>query len=153
MKTHKEEHASKDNHSKNNNHNPKINNSLLAIIAIFAIFFILWITIKDTNRMSSVAPTENLAGQALQVAVADSAEQNNAICKIIVGQTTIYDTTTLAVSLDAGQSTYYTGYAVTVTQINNNGCTIDINGNTDYIAVGQVQRIGPLYVTVKEVLQ
>ena len=152
MKTHKEEHVSTDKHSKTDNHNSKINNSLLAIIAIFAIFFILWISIKDVNGTGSVVPTDNLAGQALQVAVADSTTQS-AICKMIVGQTTIYDTTTLAVSLNAGQSTYYAGYAVTVADVNNNGCSIDINGNTDYIAVGQVQRIGPLYVTVKEILQ
>jgi hypothetical protein len=72
---------------------------------------------------------------------------------LIVGKTTIYDETTLAASLSVGTPAYYSGYSVAVQEINSDGCLVDINGNTEYLAIGQVERVGPLYVTIKDVVQ
>jgi len=145
-------------------HKHKVNNSLLAILAIFAIFFIAWITTKDNilqvnvATTASSASTNDVAGQATDAVLTQAVQDNtpisnSAMCKLIVGQTTIYDRSTLAINLESGASTYYAGYTVSVQDVNSNGCVVGINGNSDFIAVGQIQRIGALYVTVKEVLQ
>jgi len=136
-------------------HNPehkphKVNNAIVGVAAIFAIFLIVYLAVEF--RSSGVAtPTQNAGytGQASEVLVA----QDVMFCKLLVGQTTVYDDTTLAVTLETGAATYYSGYSVSVVSINKNGCVVDIGGTSDYLAIGQVQRLGSLYVTVKDVLQ
>ncbi len=132
-------------------HNPehkhdKINTPLIGIVAIFAIFLIVYMAIEF--RDGGLTQTD-YAGQASEVFVA----QDVMFCKLLVGQTTIYDDTTLAVTLETGATTYYAGFSVSVVSINENGCVVDISGTSDYLALGQVQRLGSLYVTVKDVLQ
>jgi len=160
---HNIEHNLQKNHSE---HKPKISNAVLGIVSIFAIFLIAYFAITF-DRVDSTANNGNIqsvdsAGQAIQVLSAGDASttantqvttSNVASCKIIVGQTTIYDDNTLAVSLETGSSTYYAGYSVTVNSINDNGCVVDISGTNDYLAIGQIERIGSLYVTVKDVLK
>ena len=132
----------------NPEHKPKINNALLGVLAIFAIFLIVYFAVAfKTNSVNRVQDVD-YAGQA-SVFVA----QDLMFCKLIVGQTTVYDDTNLAVTLETGAATYYSGYSVTVVSINENGCVVDVSGNSDYLAIGQVQRLGSLYVTVKDVVQ
>jgi hypothetical protein len=141
----------------NPEHKPKFNNTLLGIASIFAIFLIVYFSVMY-GRTDSVLKTESVQGvdSAGQVSVALSdmlPAQDISMCKLIVGQTTLYDDTTLAVSLESGSSTYYAGYSVSVFSINDNGCVVDVNGNADYLAVGQIQRLGSLYVTVKDIVK
>jgi hypothetical protein len=140
----------------------KVNNYLLGVVAVFAIFFIMWITLKDVDMKYRAASDDiigtDAVGQAadavLTEAQASTASiQDTSVCKLIVGQTTIYDSTTLAANLNIGGSTYYSGYNIVVKNINSNGCVISVGGNADYIAVGQIEKLGSVYVTVKEVLQ
>jgi hypothetical protein len=136
-------------------HNPehkphKINNALLGVVAIFAIFLIVYFAIAfKANNLTTVTQNVDYTGQASQVFVA----QDVMFCKLLVGQTTLYDDTTLAVTLETGGATYYSGYSVSVVSINKDGCVVDISGTSDYIAKGQIQRLGSLYITVKDVLQ
>ena len=155
MSTHKTEHTSRSEH-------PKVSNSLLGIIAIFAIFLIVWFAFKDINRNTQAAISggaNNLVGGATDASVAQALAQtqssdvlNADICKIVVGQTTIYDETTFASSLEVGASAYYAGNTIKIQKINADGCLIDVNGDVEYLAVGQVQRVGTVYVTVKDVV-
>jgi hypothetical protein len=147
MKAHNLEHKSN-----------KVNNALLGVIAIFAIFLLVYFAVSSkvnaANTVTNVGQdivTQNAdyAGQVSQVLV----EQDVMSCKLLVGQTTLYDDNTLAVSLEASSSTYYSGNVITVVSVNENGCVIDISGNSDYLAIGQIQRLGSLYVTVKDVVQ
>jgi len=140
-------------------HKLKFNNSLIAIASIFTIFLITYFAIiVANNRIANSVANANVlqgadsAGLASGV-IAQDAASSVASCKLIVGQTTLYDDTTLAVTLEAGSSTYYAGYSVSVTSVNDNGCVVDINGNSDYLAIGQIQRLGSLYVTVKDVVK
>jgi hypothetical protein len=136
-------------------HKPfKINNALLGVVGIFAIFIILYlaITFSPVQQNSSLvqqSTSADLSGQASAVLQ----NTQSSVCNLIVGQTTIYDDTTLATSLKSGESTYYSGYIVSVEDINSDGCVVNINNNKDYIAVGQIQRLGPLYVTVKGIIE
>jgi hypothetical protein len=133
----------------NPEHNPKISNASLGIIAIFAIFLIVYFAIAfKTNTVASATQDMDYTGQA-SVFVA----QDLMFCKLIVGQTTVYDNTNLAVTLETGAATYYSGYSITVVSINKNGCVVDVSGTSDYLAIGQVQRLGSVYVTVKDVVQ
>jgi hypothetical protein len=158
MKAHKGVH-------KNEHHKeakkPRISNAVFGVISIFAIFFIVWLSLNGTARNNAVNTESNSdsIGQAAQALYGDSSDTSSLeqdiapICKVIVGKTTSYDGTILATSLSADESTYYSGYTVGIKEINNEGCVVDINGNSDYLAIGQIQKIGPLYVTVTDILK
>jgi len=136
-------------------HKPfKIDNALLGVAGIFAIFLIAYMAITFDSSVTSQSTSTDVSGQAIQVLqTTQSLVTKGPVCKLIVGQTTIYDGTTLAVSMRSGDSAYYSGYTVRIEDINVDGCVVNINGNRDYIAAGQIQRLGPLYVTVKMVAQ
>lgn len=133
-------------------HQHKVNNALIGIASIFAIFLIVYFAIMfRTNSVTSTLTAQNVDSAGLASGVITT--QDVSSCKLLVGQTTIYDINTLAVSLEAGSATYYAGYSVSVVSVNDNGCVVDINGNSDYLAIGQIQRLGSLYVTVKDVVR
>ena len=133
----------------------KINVTLLAIVALFAIVLITQITINNiNNRINIVSNTNTITnsnsdnvGQASEAIIETIPDLP--LCKMIVSKTESYDTTNLITGLQVDSNTYYSGYNIAVTQINSNGCTINIDGNNDYITIGQIQKIGPLYVTIK----
>ncbi|HYD03203.1 MAG TPA: hypothetical protein VEC16_02790 [Alphaproteobacteria bacterium] len=151
--THHVHHDSKSNASgSNEGSKSKVNLPLLSFVAIIAIILIVSMTVSLKNKIAhsdsdDYVPTEtqDAAGQASSVLVDDS------LCKLIVGRTTIYDDTTLAVTLATGEHTYYGGFTIRVDQINQEGCVVDVNGNSEYLAVGQIQRLGSVYVTIKGV--
>lgn len=134
-------------------HKIKINNSVLGIASILAVFLIVYFALNFT--LGTSIDTSNTAadssGYAAQAAL--SGDASASLCKIIVGMTTAYDDTTLAVTLEEGASATYASYTVSVVSINSNGCVVDIDGVSDYLAVGQIQKVGYLYVTVKDVVQ
>jgi hypothetical protein len=88
-------------------------------------------------------------GMASEIAVSEPSVK---LCKLIVSQTTVYDDTALATVLGVGEYSQYAGFTVAIHEINDKGCLVNINGVSDYIAAGQIQRVGSLFVTVKEVL-
>jgi hypothetical protein len=132
-------------------HKRKVNNSLLGIVAIFAIFLIVYFAMTFTPRISPGTSNQvaDQSGYVAQSAVQESV--GAALCKLVVGMTTIYDSTTLAVTLEEGASTAYAGRTVSVTSINSDGCVVKIDYVDDYLAVGQIQKVGTLYVTVTDV--
>ena len=131
----------------------KNNNALLGIAAIIAIVFIVWIAVNNNaetnNSNTSTNALSDNSGKASAVIVENI--QDTALCRLIVGQSEVYDNTNLVTGLQKDSSTYYSGHNILVTNINSDGCQINIDGNTDYIAVGQIQKIGSLYVTVKSI--
>jgi hypothetical protein len=156
MKAHKIEHIQHTSYGSR----PKISNSVLGIVAIFAIFLIVWAVFKDVNRGNqNVLSNSDNSGQASEASVQEALaeiqyteSQNTETCKVIVGQTTLYDENTFAASLKVGVSAYYAGNTISVEEINTNGCVVNINGDVEYLAVGQIQRVGTAYVTVREVV-
>jgi len=118
--------------------------AILGLVAIISIFLIVYIAIHST----SISGNDN-AGQASK-AVLES-QSRTILCNILVSQTNAYDNTVMAVSLGAGESTYYRGYTVSVQAINDQGCILDVNGNNDYIALGQIEKLGQVYITVKDI--
>ncbi|MGV8171545.1 MAG: hypothetical protein ACP5OA_02520 [Candidatus Woesearchaeota archaeon] len=129
-------------------------NTIFGIAAILAIFFIVLITISLT---SNTTLNQDNIGQATQIIYDEysrgySAGVDVALCKIIAGLTTVYDDATLAVTLDEGSSTTYAGEIITVKMINDNGCIVSVGETSDYLALGQIQRLGHVYVTVKDVV-
>ena len=135
---------------------PKISNAILSVFAIFAIVLIVWITTLSTSGVSTAQSNANLAGSAIQVAYDSSAtgsNENLAFCKMIIGTTTLYDGTTIAASLSAGESVYYTGHTITVKEITKDVCVISVDDGSDYIALGQVQELNSLFITVKDIVK
>jgi hypothetical protein len=131
------------------NTHQKVNNTLLGITAILAILLIVLFTVNGSKQGTLRTDT----GMAIEIALSEvNSETNVQLCKLIVGTTTAYDGTMLSTILASGASSYYSGFSVAIDAINDDGCVVNINGNSDYIAVGQMQKVGPLYVTVREVL-
>ena len=120
--------------------------AMLGLAAIFSIFLIVYITIHS----ASVPTNTDLAGQASSVTL--ESQSRGLLCNIIVGQTDSYDRNVMAVGLSVGESTYYRGYTVSVESITEEGCMIGVNGNKDYIAIGQIAKIEPVYITVKDIV-
>jgi hypothetical protein len=132
----------------------KPNTTVIAIASIVAILLIVVMTVSFNNRVAN-ANNANLdyTGKVSEVAPQVVQEtKDNSLCKLIVGRTTIYDDSTLAVTLGVEETTFYSGYSIKVVSVNSEGCVVDINGNNDYLASGQVQRLGNLYVTVKDTI-
>jgi len=129
----------------------KVNNYLIAAVGIVAIVVIVYLAVLGssyTPASSSINQNSNdAAGQASLVAAPVRA------CRFIAAPTTIYDSQSLSVSLEKGASTYYSGNTVTVEDITDYGCIINVGGERDFLAVGQLQKLGPMYITVKEVLR
>jgi len=130
-------------------------NTIFGIAAILAIFFIVLIAISLTSN-----PTLNQdnMGQATQIVYDEYSRGYTtgvdvALCKIIAGLTTVYDGATLAVTLEEGSSTTYAGEIITVKMINDNGCVVSVGETSEYLALGQIQRLGQVYVTVKDVVK
>jgi len=142
-------------HKSNLEHKPKISNAVLAIVSIFAIFLISYfaVTYRANTDMTSIMPvqTGDSAGLATGVLDTQAVSSDVALCKLIIGQTTINDENTMAISLEVGGATYYSGNSISVTAINDNGCQVDVNGNSDYLAIGQIERLGAVYVTVTDI--
>jgi len=146
-------------HSSQGKH-PKISNEVLGVVAILAIFLIVWFVVKDVNRTNQgvISSNSDSAGQASQVLVHSLSDgqtsdaQDSSLCQILVGQTTVYDATTLSASLSVGVPAYYADNTITVREINSNGCVIDVSGTSDFLAVGQVEKLGTVYATVKQVV-
>jgi len=129
----------------------KVNTPLISVIAILAIVLIVWIAIDTNNAFIRSSSSEGnkynqLSGQV--TAVINEDIQDTALCKLIISQNEAYDNTEIITGLQTGLSTYYSGQNIEITTINSDGCTININGNSDYIVIGQIQKIGQLYVTV-----
>jgi hypothetical protein len=117
----------------------------LGITAIISIFIIVLIAINSSSGSQAYSDNNNVGK------VAEAFNKDFSMCKIIVGQTTSYDDNVMAVSLGTGDSTEYTGFAVSVASIDDKGCMIDVDGKTQYLVLGQIQKVGPLYVTVKDI--
>jgi hypothetical protein len=153
---HHEHHDSEHQISHASKKNPKISNALIAVVSIFAIFLVTYFALTfRTNTLNSVDQIQNRDnvdsnGQVLNVVRQDVTSVS---CKLLVSPTTLYDDKTLAVGLEAGSVTYYSGNIISVISVNDNGCVVGIGESNDYIAIGQIQRIGSLYVTVKEVVK
>ena len=159
INTHHVHSENKDNtKSQNGGHNaPKTNNVIIGIVAIVSILLIVWLTADRIHSNNIAQANNNYAGQATQVLLNANNNANGAsttvpTCKIIVGKTTVYDDTNLAISLDSSGSTYYAGHTIAVKDINANGCVVSVDKESDYLAVGQIQQIGFVYITVKDVL-
>lgn len=121
----------------------------VAITAIIAIVLIVFLTID--NPGASTVMGEDSVGNAAEV-LSSQELQDIMLCKLFITKTD-GDETALSTVLAKGDSSYYAGFALSVEEINSNGCIVNINGNSDYVVVGQIQRVGPLYVTVREVLK
>lgn len=137
-----------ENKSKIENKSHEANTTLVAVFALAAILIITWIAIS-TNTAVINNSRDDAVGQASSVIIETIADTK--LCNIILSTTKYYGANNLIVGLHEESVTYYSGYNVLVKSVNSNGCIIDINGNSDYIAVGQIQKIGPLYVTVKSI--
>jgi hypothetical protein len=140
---------------------PKISNAVLGIVAILAIFLIVLFAFKNVQRNNQEIlsrTSDNTVGQASAVLagaasdVQSSDTQDTPLCQILVGQTTVYDATTLSASLPVGVPAYYADNTVDIQDINSNGCVVEIGGDAEFLAVGQLQKVGTLYVTVKQVV-
>jgi hypothetical protein len=133
---------------------PKTNNYLLAAVAIIAIVIIVWLALssKSYSPSSNSLVTGNviISDTATGGAVAAGPSR---LCKFIAAPTTIYDENSLSVTLGKGASTYYSGNTITVEDITTDGCILNVGGSRDFLAVGQVQRLGTVYITIKEVVE
>ncbi|MGV8086185.1 MAG: hypothetical protein ACP5N1_01010 [Candidatus Woesearchaeota archaeon] len=137
-----------ENKSKTEHKSHEVNTTLVAVFALAAILIITWIAIS-TNSAAVNNSRNDVVGQASGVIVETIADTK--LCNIILGTTKYYGATNLIVGLHEESITYYAGYNVLIKSVNSNGCIVDINENSDYIAVGQIQKVGPLYVTVKSI--
>jgi len=124
-------------------------NTLYAIGSIIAIFLIVYYAINFVPAQTVPSTNTDSLGYAVQTAAVDDA---GAYCKLILGLTTVYDNAVMTVSLEEGSSTTYAGDIISVGTINDNGCVVSVSGVSEYLAIGQIQRIGQVYVTVKEVV-
>ena len=137
----------------------KSNNYFIAVAAILGIFIIVYLALNSVTVFSS----DSSSNSATPVATSDSSNGNVGqaslvaetvrLCKFVAAPTTIYDSQSLSVTLEKGASTYYQGNTITVDDITNNGCIISVGQSQDFLAVGQLQKLGTVYVTVTEVLQ
>jgi hypothetical protein len=131
----------------------KLNNVLLSIIAILAIFFIVWVTTYSTTRGHVVQSNDNLIGQATQAVSDNSNDLHLSFCKLIVRETAIYDGTVLTTSLSVGESVYYSGHTISIKEITNDVCVVGVDESFDYIALGQIQKLNSVYITVKDIVK
>jgi len=131
-----------------NHKSDKINITLIGITALIAILLIVWIAI-DTNTITTNSNSNDVFGQASLVI--NENIHDSTLCSLIVSQSESSDSNSLAVGLQVDSSTYYSGHNVLIKAINADGCMIDIDGNADYVAVGQIQKIGSVYVTIKDI--
>jgi len=127
------------------NKHTKVDNTILGITAIVSIFIIVLIVI-NSNSSPQAYTNDNVGNAAVMF-------KDSSMCNIIIGQTMSYDDNVMAVSLGTDESTQYTGYVVSVESIDDNGCTINIGGDEEYLALGQIQRVGSLYVTIKDIVR
>ncbi len=128
----------------------KINTTLIGIVAIIGILLISWIAISHNQNTIKSSSNADTVGQVSEVITANI--EDRPLCKFIVSKSEAYDNTNLITGLQVDSNVDYLGQNILITDINDNGCTIKINDNTEYIAIGQIQKIGPLYVTVTNVL-
>ena len=128
---------------------PKVNNMLIAVVAIFAICFIVYFAINSGHGSIASTQTSNAdnTGQAFTPITIDRT------CNFMVSGTSIFDSSSLSAILDKGGQVFYQGKTISLDDTNSNGCVIDVNGQSDFVAVGQLQQIGPVYVLVKEINQ
>jgi len=136
-------------------HKPKISNSVLGIISIFAIFLIVFIALNFTPTSSTTYDMDSIddrSGYVTQAVIQDDATSMSVpICKMVIGLSTVYDSMVLGAMLEEGASATYFGKTVTVISMNADGCVVDVEGESEYLAVGQIQRVGYLYITVTDV--
>jgi hypothetical protein len=141
-------------------HKFKINNSVLGIIAIVSIVLITYMAINSTVR-SNVYTQNDIIGQAFvaedffDYSTISVIEEYTSIpaCKLIIGMTTVYDESNLAVSLEQGASVTYKDIFLRVDSINDDGCKLRIDGIVEYVSIGQIQKVGSVYITVIDVVQ
>jgi hypothetical protein len=138
VKTHVEKHVEQPRISRTNNY-------LIAIFAIVAIVIIVILALKSGAQSTITSALPNV-GQATAVL------QETRSCKILVSVNNNYDTNTLSVTLGEGASTYYAGNTITIEEVNSNGCILSVNSVSEFLAIGQLQKISITYVTVKDVI-
>jgi hypothetical protein len=138
-------------------HKHKISNFTLAMVAILAIVLITYFAIiftpgtaVDTSQITTSSVNTDQSGYTTEAVLQEGTKATS--CKLICGMTTLYDETTLAVTLGEGASTTYAGRTVSVSSINSNGCMIQVDYVKEYLALGQIQKVGTLYVTVTDVV-
>lgn len=133
-------------------HKPKISNLSLGILSIFAIFLIVFMALNFAPTSSTTYNVDQAYDRSGYATQAVLQETDLPLCKIVVGLSTVYDSNVLAITLEEGASTTYSGKTISVGQINADGCVIGVSDESDYLAKGQIQRLGYLYVTVIDVV-
>ena len=149
-------------HVKNNtskSSGSKSNNYFIAIAAILGIFIIVYLALSSSTSVSSSSSPDTVNsvaasdGSSANVGQASLIAGTVRVCKFVAAPTTIYDSQSLSVMLEKGASTYYQGSTITVDDVTNNGCIISVGKSQDFLASGQLQKLGNVYITVTEILQ
>jgi hypothetical protein len=133
--------------------NSKVNNTWVAIAGIIGIFLIVVIALATIRHNSLVA--QNMADSASIDTAGQAAAiyQTSAACRIIISNTDSLDAAqSLSTTLSMADSTTYNMYEITVDDIKSDGCIISVDGESDFIATGQVQKLGQVYVSVKDII-
>jgi hypothetical protein len=121
--------------------------TILGMTAIVSIFLIVLIVISS-GSVQSKAVSKDTSGQASDVLL-NSADTGS--CKLIIAQTTSYDNNVMAITLHQSEIAYYKGHMIKLIDVNDAGCVASVDGSSDYVALGQIQKIGLLYLTVKDI--
>jgi hypothetical protein len=124
----------------------KVNITLIGITALIAILLITWIAI-DTNMVTN--SNNDAYGQVSQAMTENI--NDRPLCRLIIGQNENYDSTNLLTGLQIDSNTYYLGHNIVVKELYANGCLVSVDEASEYIAVGQIQKVGQLYITIKNI--
>lgn len=142
----------KSNANKNTYENSEKTTFITTVVAIVAIIIITAIAVNSNS--GNYVTSNNYDNSGLVSGIITTSEDvTSSLCKIVVNTNTVHDGSELITSLEVGAYVTYDVYRISIANINSNGCNVAIDGSDEYIAVGQIQKIGPVYVTVQEVLQ
>jgi hypothetical protein len=143
-------------------HKVKISNSVLGIAAIIAIFLIVYVTVGFTPKLTILSasynsnPTSDQSGYAAEAIAEDYGEyadtSSTLSCNILLGLNADYDYNAMSVTLESESSITYAGNTISVGFVNDDGCMVIVGETSEYLALGQIQRVGPVYVTVRDIV-
>jgi hypothetical protein len=77
---------------------------------------------------------------------------NASSCRVVVGLTTAYDDSAATLIIEKGTSTTYSGRTVSVTAIDPEGCTIKVDYVDGHLIVGEIKKVGTVYITLTDLI-